>query len=738
MKRFIPILLFLIVPIAVRGQQKKALSAASSTCTATSCLTVTVDQTQGGATFTISNAAGNTIQFEASGDGGATIVSISATPSNSSTTATSTTSSGTWQVNTAGYTNLYLRMSNLVSGTTTVSIIQSTASARGGSGAGAAGTVFSGAAGDTTYYSGTNTLSPGTVVLDMAGIAGADLGAKMNNCDAQLPAAGGTCRGDNLTGTQTLSTAVTTTKATVFTFCGQAITQTAAITLAVSNSSLVGCPNLHTIITKAANLDQVAISAVSDNTVSYIDFEGVKAGFTGNGIVVNGASFTNIDHNVINGEAANAIDNEAGLWVFETYNNLTNWGTRAIFMNGTIDYADNNRIVGDGTATNNAITCTSCESTISHSWIQDSNAANLISQSASNPLVLTGNTLDQLGGFSGVNGAQLQMTNNVMFAGGASGDAIQATGISNIYGNSIFGQSGGNGITVSGTGLSVVSNNVINLTATTSKNGILITGDSIGNTVTGNSISIVDGGAASPHNNGIQMLTTSGHMLNQIISNNTINGTASVDGVWYNNNANLNTAANQNKVTFTSCTHTATCIKRTDTQNNANFYAQNTSDGTIYASGGSTADVIEQTVTSIAVASLPTAGAGSMVLDTLGKIHMFSGIGTATNCAANGTSANPSVVSCSAASAGMFSCAVAASTGTCQVNTTAVTANSEILITQDQADGGASQLNVTCNTTNVLSTTKPLLVSKSAGASFTINLGTVSVNPACFEFQIIN
>lgn len=113
-------------------------------------------------------------------------------------------------------------------------------------------------------------------------------------------------------------------------------------------------------------------------------------------------------------------------------------------------------------------------------------------------------------------------------------------------------------------------------------------------------------------------------------------------------------------------------------------------------------------------------------------------LSTATDCKANGTAASPSVVSCSAASAGMFSCATNASTATCQVNSTAVTANSEIFITQDAADGGASQLNVTCNTTNVLNTSKPLLVSKSAGVSFTINLGTVTTNPACFEYYIVN
>ena len=111
---------------------------------------------------------------------------------------------------------------------------------------------------------------------------------------------------------------------------------------------------------------------------------------------------------------------------------------------------------------------------------------------------------------------------------------------------------------------------------------------------------------------------------------------------------------------------------------------------------------------------------------------------TATNCAANGSAANPSVAACGSSAAGMFSCATNASIGTCQINTTAVTANSEIQIIQDSADGGAGQLNVTCETTFSLPAAKPLLLSKSAGASFTINLGTITTNPACFEYIIVN
>ena len=108
---------------------------------------------------------------------------------------------------------------------------------------------------------------------------------------------------------------------------------------------------------------------------------------------------------------------------------------------------------------------------------------------------------------------------------------------------------------------------------------------------------------------------------------------------------------------------------------------------------------------------------------------------TSTNCAAVGTAANPSVASCAAAASGAFSCATNASAGTCQVNTTAVTANSRIIV-QESATEGAN-LGVTCNTAPTV-VPAILLASKSAGASFTINSPTYTVNPACFVYWVVN
>jgi hypothetical protein len=111
---------------------------------------------------------------------------------------------------------------------------------------------------------------------------------------------------------------------------------------------------------------------------------------------------------------------------------------------------------------------------------------------------------------------------------------------------------------------------------------------------------------------------------------------------------------------------------------------------------------------------------------------------TTTNCAAVGTAASPSVAACGSAAAGQFSCATNATGATCQVNTTAVTANSEIFVFESDTAVTGTRLGVTCNTGTTVNPATRLLASSVAGASFTINLGTVTTNPACFSYHIVN
>jgi hypothetical protein len=111
---------------------------------------------------------------------------------------------------------------------------------------------------------------------------------------------------------------------------------------------------------------------------------------------------------------------------------------------------------------------------------------------------------------------------------------------------------------------------------------------------------------------------------------------------------------------------------------------------------------------------------------------------TVTNCAAAGTGASPSVASCGSAAAGHFSCATNATGATCQVNTTAVDANSEIFVFDADTTAVGTILGVTCNTSTAIDPTSRLLASQTAGTGFVINLGTVTTNPACFSYHIVN
>ena len=100
--------------------------------------------------------------------------------------------------------------------------------------------------------------------------------------------------------------------------------------------------------------------------------------------------------------------------------------------------------------------------------------------------------------------------------------------------------------------------------------------------------------------------------------------------------------------------------------------------------------------------------------------------GTLSNCR---SSASPAV--CGSAAAG--SVVVAAGSGSVVVNTTAVTANSQILVTFDSSLG--TKLSVTCNT----SYDAPYVSARKAGASFTISVAShPSSNPACYSYSVIN
>jgi len=112
-------------------------------------------------------------------------------------------------------------------------------------------------------------------------------------------------------------------------------------------------------------------------------------------------------------------------------------------------------------------------------------------------------------------------------------------------------------------------------------------------------------------------------------------------------------------------------------------------------------------------------------LDVNGSARASS-YNTWTNCS---SSASPAV--CGSASAG--SVAIAASSSTVVVDTTAVTAQSQIVVTFDSSLG--TKLGVTCNATPQ----QPYVSARTAGTSFTISVaGIFSTHPGCFSYLILN
>lgn len=97
------------------------------------------------------------------------------------------------------------------------------------------------------------------------------------------------------------------------------------------------------------------------------------------------------------------------------------------------------------------------------------------------------------------------------------------------------------------------------------------------------------------------------------------------------------------------------------------------------------------------------------------------------------SSASPAV--CGSSAAGFVAIPTGA-TPTLTVNTSAVTANSQIFLQVDESLGTA--LSVTCNTT-LATLVNPVVTARSAGTSFTFTINsTLVTNPACISYTITN
>ena len=184
-------------------------------------------------------------------------------------------------------------------------------------------------------------------IVDCSTYAGADLGAKLNACDAAAPYAA-ILSLLNFTEFQNVSTAVSITKNHQVWSCGIYIAQTASITLTGGDSGVawVGCPNAISKFIKGANVDQFVLAG-NRATLKYVYLYGT--GYTGRGVYLpsgsNGYDF--VDHNVILNEQYGIQDASTNSTI--TYNEITGSTVNAILTAGSGTIAFNSLLDATGT-----------------------------------------------------------------------------------------------------------------------------------------------------------------------------------------------------------------------------------------------------------------------------------------------------------------------------------------------------------------------------------------------------
>jgi hypothetical protein len=136
----------------------------------------------------------------------------------------------------------------------------------------------------------------------------------------------------------------------------------------------------------------------------------------------------------------------------------------------------------------------------------------------------------------------------------------------------------------------------------------------------------------------------------------------------------------------------------------------------------------------LSVGSTSTPGGGA-ALDVTGGSRSSTFVNAATYVTATNCSSSASPAVCGSAAAG--SVVIAAAGTTVTVNTTAVTANSQIFLLADDTLG--TKLGVTCNSTLATLVGGLAVTARTGGTSFQITSGTTpAVNPLCLSYFIVN
>lgn len=201
-----------------------------------------------------------------------------------------------------------------------------------------------------------------------------------------------------------------------------------------------------------------------------------------------------------------------------------------------------------------------------------------------------------------------------------------------------------------------------------------------------------------------------------------------LNGATSGNTTLISTATASGTVTIPAVTDTLAVLGTGQT-----FTAnQHFANGTFFLNGSSGSLNLKPQSSASGTLTFPNATDTVAILgsQTFSGTQFFTTMGTASNCSSG---ASPAV--CGSAAAGSAAVPTGASP-TLQINTTAVTANSQIFVNDDESLG--AKLGVTCNT-SIATLTNPVVTARSAAASFTVQINaTIAVNPACISWLIVN
>ena len=168
----------------------------------------------------------------------------------------------------------------------------------------------------------------------------------------------------------------------------------------------------------------------------------------------------------------------------------------------------------------------------------------------------------------------------------------------------------------------------------------------------------------------------------------------------------------------------------------ANFYLNNTHYSSLSAWQSATGQDANSTQGSGTGAQACNTSVNTLGTQAIGPAAAgFSGAlntGLVVSCA---SSASPAA--CGSAAAGSVAIPTGVSSVTLQVNTSAVTANSQIVLFPDDTLG--TKLGVTCNSTLATLVGGLAVTARTAGTSFTLTFnGTIATNPLCLSYLIVN